>query len=53
MRFSLSLLSSMQGMDTLKEDETIIANQIKSKLSSQDAILFDELHSNLKDGVSI
>ncbi|XP_014213492.1 gamma-tubulin complex component 3 [Copidosoma floridanum] len=50
MRFSLSLLSSTQGIDTFKDDETMVANQIKSKLSPQDAALFDELHNNLKDG---
>lgn len=52
MQFSLSLLSSTQGVDALREDETMVASQIKSKLSAQDAILFDELHNNLKDGVS-
>lgn len=51
MQFSLSLLSSTQGVDALREDETMVASQIKSKLSAQDAILFDELHNNLKDGV--
>ncbi|KAL7301860.1 hypothetical protein TKK_0005465 [Trichogramma kaykai] len=50
MRFSLSLLSSTQGVDPLREDETMVANQIKSKLSEQDGALFDELHNNLKDG---
>ena len=52
MRFSLSLLSSTQGVDAPKEDEITIANQIKSRLSPQDAILFDELHNTLKDGVN-
>ncbi|KAJ8683568.1 hypothetical protein QAD02_019360 [Eretmocerus hayati] len=49
-RFSLGLLSSTHGVETSREDETIIAGQIKSKLSSQDSALFDELHNNLKDG---
>lgn len=30
----------------------MVANQIKTKLSSQDAALFNELWNNLKDGVS-
>lgn len=51
MRFSLSILSSTQRVETFEEDEMMVANQIKSKLSSQNAALFDELHNNLKDGV--
>lgn len=52
MRFSLSLLSSTQGVDTHKEDEMIVASQIKEKLSSQNVAVFEELHNHLKDGVS-
>lgn len=50
-QFSLSLLSSTQGVDALREDETMVASHIKSKLSAQDVTLFDELHNSLKDGV--
>lgn len=52
MRFSLGLLSSTQDIDTLKEDELSVTTYIKSKLSPRDAIQFDKLHSDLKDGVT-
>ena len=45
------MLSSTQGIDTLRENEMMVASQIKTKLSSQDAALFNELWNNLKDGV--
>lgn len=51
MRFSLGLLSSTQGIETLKEDEVTVATYIKSKLSPRDAVQFDKLHNDLKDGV--
>jgi len=51
MRFSLGLLSSTQGIETLREDEVTVATYIKSKLSPRDAIQFDKLHNDLKDGV--
>ena len=51
MRFSLGLLSSTQGIETLREDEMTVATYIKSKLSPRDAVQFDKLHNDLKDGV--
>lgn len=51
MRFSLGLLSSTQGTENFREDETSVANHIKSKLSIRDAIQFDKLHNDLKDKV--
>lgn len=48
MRFSLGLLSST---GTLREDEMTVATNIKSKLSPRDAVQFDKLHNDLKDGV--
>ena len=51
MRFSLGLLSSTQGIETLREDEVTVATYIKSKLSPRDAVQFDKLHNDLKDGV--
>lgn len=51
MRFSLGLLSSTQGIETLREDEVTVATYIKSKLSPRDAMQFDKLHNDLKDGV--
>lgn len=51
MRFSLGLLSSTQGIEVLKEDEVTVATYIKSKLSPRDAVQFDKLHNDLKDGV--
>jgi len=53
MRFSLGLLSSTQGIEILREDEITIATCIKSKLSPHDAIQFDKLHNDLKDGVNM
>ncbi|XP_029157570.1 gamma-tubulin complex component 3 [Nylanderia fulva] len=50
MRFSLGLLSSTQGIETLREDEVTVATYIKSKLSPRDAVQFDKLHNDLKDG---
>ncbi|XP_070157516.1 gamma-tubulin complex component 3 [Polyergus mexicanus] len=47
MRFSLGLLSST---GTLREDEMTVATNIKSKLSPRDAVQFDKLHNDLKDG---
>lgn len=51
LRFSLGLLSSTQGIETLREDETTVASQIRGKLSARDASQFDKLHNDLKDGV--
>lgn len=51
MRFSLGLMSSTQGIETLREDEVTVATYIKSKLSPRDAVQFDKLHNDLKDGV--
>ena len=51
LRFSLGLLSSTQGVETLREDEMTIASQIRGKLSARDAAQFDKLHNDLKDGV--
>lgn len=51
MRFSLGLLSSTQGIEILREDEVTVATYIKSKLSPRDAVQFDKLHNDLKDGV--
>jgi len=53
MRFSLGLLSSTQGIEILREDEITIATCIKSKLSPHDAVQFDKLHNDLKDGVNV
>ena len=53
LRFSLGLLSSTQGIETLREDEMTVANQIKGNLSARDALQFDKLHNDLKDGVRI
>ncbi|XP_032676591.1 gamma-tubulin complex component 3 [Odontomachus brunneus] len=50
MRFSLGLLSSTHGIETLREDEVTIATCIRNKLSERDAIEFDKLHNDLKDG---
>ncbi|XP_046746973.1 gamma-tubulin complex component 3 isoform X2 [Diprion similis] len=49
-RFALGLLSSSPGAETLREDEMNIAVQIKGKLQVRDAIQFDKLHNDLKDG---
>ncbi|KAL0112556.1 hypothetical protein PUN28_012105 [Cardiocondyla obscurior] len=49
MRFSLGLLSSTQGIETLREDEMTVATYIKSKLPPRDAVQFDKLHNDLKD----
>lgn len=51
MRFSLGLLSSTQGIETLQEDEISIGNQIREKLSICDATQFDKLYNELKSGV--
>lgn len=51
MRFSLELFSSIQGVETLREDEISVASSIRSKLSSQDAVRFDKLHNDLRIGV--
>lgn len=53
LRFSLGVLSSTQGVETIREDETTIAYQIRGKLSGKDAVQFDKLHNDLKDGVKI
>ncbi|KAG9432396.1 gamma-tubulin complex component 3 [Apis mellifera carnica] len=50
MRFSLGLLSSTQGIETLQEDEISIGNQIREKLSICDATQFDKLYNELKSG---
>ncbi|XP_035723078.1 gamma-tubulin complex component 3 homolog [Vespa mandarinia] len=50
MRFSLELFSSIQGVETLREDEILVASSIRSKLSSQDAVRFDKLHNDLRIG---
>lgn len=50
MRFSLELFASIQGVETLREDEISVASNIKSKLSSQDAARFDKLHNDLRTG---
>lgn len=49
MRYSLGLLSSTQGVEKFHEDEISITNQITSKLTPRDSIIFDKLHSDLKD----
>ncbi|XP_020297110.1 gamma-tubulin complex component 3 homolog isoform X2 [Pseudomyrmex gracilis] len=51
MRFSLGLLSSTQGIETFKEDDITIVTYIKSKLLPRDAVQFDKLHNDLKDGL--
>lgn len=51
MRFSLGILSSTHGIETLREDEVTVATCIRSKLSERDAVEFDKLHNDLKDGV--
>lgn len=53
MRFSLELFSSIQGVETLREDEILVASSIRSKLSSQDAVRFDKLHNDLRIGVIV
>ncbi|XP_043466471.1 gamma-tubulin complex component 3 [Leptopilina heterotoma] len=50
LRFSLGVLSSTQGVGTVREDEVTIASQIRGKLSAKDAVQFDKLHNDLKDG---
>ncbi|XP_012278710.1 gamma-tubulin complex component 3 [Orussus abietinus] len=50
LRLSLGVLSSAQGSETLREDEVTVASLIRDKLSLQDALQFDKLHNNLKDG---
>lgn len=40
-------------MGTIREDEVTIASQIRGKLSAKDAVQFDKLHNDLKDGVKI
>lgn len=52
MRFSLGLLSSTQGIETLQEDEITIAGQINQKLSICEATLFDKLYNDLRTAVS-
>ncbi|KAH0553598.1 gamma-tubulin complex component 3 [Cotesia glomerata] len=49
MRFSLSLFSSTQGVESFCEDEITIANEIKSKLNSKESVHFDRLHNDFKD----
>ncbi|XP_017888838.1 gamma-tubulin complex component 3 homolog [Ceratina calcarata] len=50
MRFSLGLLSSTQGIETLQEDEISIGSQIKEKLSTCEAAQFDKLYNDLRSG---
>ncbi|XP_078049224.1 gamma-tubulin complex component 3 isoform X1 [Augochlora pura] len=50
MRFAIEVLSSSQGIETLQEDEVMIACHIKEKLSHSDAVQFDKLFYELKDG---
>ncbi|XP_076756926.1 gamma-tubulin complex component 3 [Xylocopa sonorina] len=50
MRFSLGLLSSTQGVETLQEDEITVGSQIKEKLSICDATQFDKLYNELRSG---
>ncbi|XP_017795465.1 PREDICTED: gamma-tubulin complex component 3 [Habropoda laboriosa] len=50
MRFSLGLLSSTQGIETLQEDEITVASQIKEKLSICDTAQFDKLFNELRSG---
>ena len=49
-RFSLGLLSSSQGVETIREDEITVISHIKDKLSSGDAVQFDKLYIDLKAG---
>lgn len=51
MRFSLGLLSSTQGVETLREDEITVASQIKEKLQICEAVQFDKLYNELRAGV--
>ncbi|XP_076246301.1 gamma-tubulin complex component 3 isoform X2 [Calliopsis andreniformis] len=48
MRFSLGLLSSSQGVGTIREDEVTVAGHIKDKMSYSDGIEFDKLYNDLK-----
>ncbi|XP_076634245.1 gamma-tubulin complex component 3 [Colletes latitarsis] len=50
MRFSLGLLSSSQGVETLREDEITVASHIRDKLPICDAVQFDKLYNDLKVG---
>ncbi|XP_053984214.1 gamma-tubulin complex component 3 homolog [Hylaeus volcanicus] len=50
MRFSLGLLSSSQGLETLQEDEITVVSHIKDKLSPCDEAQFDKLYNDLKAG---
>ena len=50
MRFSLGLLSSTQGVETLREDEITVASQIKEKLQICEAVQFDKLYNELRAG---
>ncbi|XP_076666493.1 gamma-tubulin complex component 3 isoform X4 [Andrena cerasifolii] len=49
-RFSLGLLSSSQGVETIREDEITVISHIKDKLSSGDTVQFDKLYIDLKAG---
>lgn len=51
MRFSLGLLSSSQGVETLREDEITVASHVKNKLPHCDTVQFDKLYNDLKIGV--
>lgn len=51
MRHSLGILSSVHGIEKAREDEVTVAACIRSKLSERDAVEFDKLHNDLKDGV--
>lgn len=53
MRFSLSLFSSTQGVESFSEDEITITNEIKSKLNSKESVHFDRLHNDFKDKVFV
>ncbi|XP_076172653.1 gamma-tubulin complex component 3 isoform X2 [Ptiloglossa arizonensis] len=50
MRFSLGLLSSSQGVETLREDEITVASHVKNKLPHCDTVQFDKLYNDLKIG---
>ncbi|XP_015431879.1 PREDICTED: gamma-tubulin complex component 3 homolog, partial [Dufourea novaeangliae] len=50
MRFSLDVLSSSQGVESLQEDEITLACNIKDKLPHCDALQFDKLFHELQDG---
>lgn len=51
LRYSLGILSSTHGIETSKQDEVTVSEKIKNKLSSNDGLLFERLHNDLKDGV--